>query len=245
MEEKKEVAGEEETLSSQEETQEEVTEGSDETKVQEAKLYTEEEVEAIKKKMESDSEKWVQPILKKNKAYEWVLDAIGKVAEDKNYLIECYETNPETAQIILDKYYGGQTIDEFKKSIGYEIDYNDPAVREKQIELDVQKRLDSKLIEKSKSDFIEKLKMTPEEKKDFEEAFEERRQLKSFSTNDIEKHLEKAYREISDWENLKALKAQEAIAKSMATGEWKGGGGETQKKSGLQNEISDFLKANF
>ena len=60
--------------------------------------------------------------------------------------------------------------------------------------------------------------MTPEEKKNFEEALEERKQLKSFKSSDIEKHLEKAYREISDdSETLKTLKTQETIAKNMAT----------------------------
>lgn len=98
------------------------------------------------------------------------------------------------------------------------------------------------MIDKTTSDFIEKLKMTDKEKKDFEEALDERKQLKSFRSSDIEKHLEKAYREISDnTEVLKTLKSQETIAKAMVTGEGKGGS-EPQKKSGLQNEISDFLK---
>lgn len=60
--------------------------------------------------------------------------------------------------------------------------------------------------------------MSEKEKKDFEEAFEERRQLKSFKIDDLEKQLTKAYREISDnTEVLKNLKTQEVIGKAMAT----------------------------
>lgn len=199
---------------------EEVAETSNEEEA--PRVYTEEEVEAIRKKMQSDSEKGVQKLISKQKAYESVLDVIGKVSEDQKYLVECYETNPEVAQIILTKYYGGQSIEDFKRSIGYEIDYNDPETRKKHIELEVQRLAEKKLVEKSKEDFIAKLSMTPQELKEFEEAFAERQQLKSFKAADVEKHLEKAYREISDnTEVLKTLKSQETIAKAMATGDGK------------------------
>lgn len=209
----------------------------------EPRVYTAEEVEAIKKKMQSDSEKWVQKLIAKNKAYESVLEVVGKVADDQNYLVDYYDTNPEVAQIILEKYYGGQSIEEFKNSIGYAIDYSDPTVRKRHIELEAQKIVEKKLVEKSKADFIAKLWMSEKEKKDFEEAFEERRQLKSFKIDDLEKQLTKAYREISDnTEVLKNLKTQEVIGKAMATWEGKWGDGGTVKKSGIQSEIADFLK---
>jgi len=236
QEENLEVTGEDENLNSQEE----VTESSQE---EEVKVFTAEEVEAIKKKMQADSEKGVQKLISEKKAYETVLEVIGKVSENQNYLVDYYSENPQVAQIILDKYYNGQSIDEFKTSIWYSVDYNDPDVRKKLIEAEAKKIFDNKLIEKSKSEFIEKLKMSPEEKKEFEVAFEERKQLRSFKIEDIDKQLEKAYREISDnTEVLKTLKNQETIAKSMATWEGKGGNAGETKKSGLQNEIADFLK---
>ena len=71
----------------------------------ETKVYTQEEVDAITKKMQSDSEKGVQKLISKQKAYESVLEAVGKVSENQAYLVECYESNPEVAQIILEKYY--------------------------------------------------------------------------------------------------------------------------------------------
>jgi len=84
---------------------EEVADVSEVTET-EAKVYTAEEVEAIKKKMQSDSEKGVQKLLKQTKAYEHVLEVVGKVSEDQKYLVEEWEKDPEVAQIILDKYYG-------------------------------------------------------------------------------------------------------------------------------------------
>lgn len=182
--------------------------------------FTREEVEALKKKMQSDYEKGVQKLHEKSRVdkqtYESVLEAINKVSENKAYLVECYENNPEVAKIILDKYYDGQSIDDYMKSIDYQIDYNDPKVRQKQIELEAQRIADKKTIDKTKSDFIEKLKMTPDEQKKFEEAFDERRMMKSFKVADIDKHLTKAYKEISDVD-VSEIRSTEIIAKSMAT----------------------------
>lgn len=61
--------------------------------------------------------------------------------------------------------------------------------------------------------------MIDEEKEQFEAAFAERMQLKSFSTKDLRKHLEKAYREIdSDSEGRKKLEQQATIGRAMSTG---------------------------
>ena len=33
------------------------------------------------------------------------MDELGKIAEDNTYLVELYESNPDVAKLILDKYY--------------------------------------------------------------------------------------------------------------------------------------------
>lgn len=71
----------------------------------EAKVYTQEEIDAITKKMQSDSEKGVQKLIKEKKTFERAMDELGKVAEDNTYLVELYESNPDVAKLILDKYY--------------------------------------------------------------------------------------------------------------------------------------------
>ena len=54
--------------------------------------------------------------------------------------------------------------------------------------------------------------MSDEEKKSFEEALNERIQLKSFSIKTLEKHYEKAYRDVNDNpEALKEIKKQLCI----------------------------------
>ena len=147
-----------------------------------------------------------------------ILSAVAKVSKDSKNLVDIFETDPKTARIILDEYYDGMGIEDFKTSIGYKEDLSDPKVAERRIYMEAQKRLDRMLVDKEKQAFIERLKMTTEEKTLFEEALAERMELKTFKAEDIDKHLEKAYREISDnTEILKTIKSQETIARSMAT----------------------------
>jgi hypothetical protein len=74
------------------------------------------------------------------------------------------------------------------------------------------------LVETQKQNFIDKLKMSDEEKKGFEEAFEDLKQLKSFNTKELIKQFEKAYRLSTDNEEaLSKLKNQEIIAKTLKT----------------------------
>lgn len=206
--------------------------------------YTAEEVEALKKEMASNSEKGVQKVIHEKKMLESVLSEIGKVAEDNSHLVALYESNPEVARVILDRYYDGQDIESFKQSIGYEEDYNDPEVRKRLIEREAQRKIEAKALDDAKDAFAKKLEMDADERKAFEEAFEERRQLKSFKVSDVEKHLEKAYLEIADEGQAKKLSAQEKAAQSMATGSGSGAGSDkpSKKEDPLTSEISDFLK---
>ena len=60
--------------------------------------------------------------------------------------------------------------------------------------------------------------MTDEEKVQFEQAFSERKEMKSFDIKDIRKHFEKAYKEVdSDSEGRRKLEQQAAIGKATST----------------------------
>ena len=191
------------------------------TQEETSKTFTQAEVqemiEASKRELQSASEKWVQKLINTNKTFENALTELSKIADDNSYLINLADTKPEVAKIILDKFYW-LSLDEYKEQIWYEEDLSDPKVLERKADKIVQKKLEAKTIEDKTNSFVSKLQMTEEEKKNFLEAFEERKELKSFKIDDIDKHLEKAYKEISD----KPLpKTQEVIAKVIATNEWK------------------------
>lgn len=203
--------------------------------------YTAEEVDALKKQMQSDSEKGVQKVIGQKKAYEIAMQNLSEISDEPWKLVELYEENPKAAQVILDTYYDGQNIESFKESIEYEEDYSNPDRLEKLVEKKTQERVETKLIEDTKSMFIEKLKITGEELTKFEDAFSERKELKSFKADDTQKHLEKAYRDISDNdEALKELKKQEAIANSMATSTWKGGKESQWRKQTAVKKNSEY-----
>lgn len=210
------------------------------------KTFTEAEVadmiEAEKRKLASASEKWVQKVLKSKQNYEVALTELAYIADDNTHLINLAEDKPEVAKIILDKFYWGISLDDYKDQIGYEEDLSDPRVLEKKAEKLAEKKIQSKTISDKTNSFIDKLKMNENEKEKFLEAFEERKQLKSFNIDDIDKHLEKAYREISD---NPLPKTQEIIAKTQATWEWKSDW-PWPSKSNLdksREEARDFLKS--
>jgi hypothetical protein len=79
--------------------------------------------------------------------------------------------------------------------------------------------METKLIEEKKEVFIKKLKLTEEQKKDFNEAFNERRKLSSFSLENLEKIFEKSYRDIDDVDisKLEDYKKNEEQAQIMAS----------------------------
>ena len=45
------------------------------------------------------------------------MDSLSSVHDDPSFLLEIYEKNKESAKIILDKYYGWRTIEEFEDEI--------------------------------------------------------------------------------------------------------------------------------
>lgn len=160
--------------------------------------YTKEEVDEMMKKHQSDTDRGVQKVLSEKQFHEKMVDAIKDISDDKKNLLVLNESDPKVAKAILDKFYNGQTIDEYIKEQGLEEDLNDPEIVNKRIKSEAQKLANEERISDKKNEFIEKLKMSDEEKTQFETAFEERKQLKSFSINDIQKHFEKAYREVNE-----------------------------------------------
>lgn len=160
--------------------------------------YTKEEVDEMMKKHQSDTDRGVQKVLSEKQFHEKMVDAIKDISDDKKNLLVLNESDPKVAKAILDKFYNGQTIDEYIKEQGLEEDLNDPEIVNKRIKSEAQRLANEERISDKKNDFIEKLKMSDEEKTQFETAFEERKQLKSFNINDIQKHFEKAYREVNE-----------------------------------------------
>lgn len=207
------------------------------------KVFTLEEVEAMRKEMTSNSEKWVQKVISEKKTFERALKESWLVANDPTRLVELYEEDPKAAQIILDEFFNWQSIDEYKEDIEYKEDYTDPKVLQSKIKKEAEKLAQNNLIETQKQNFIDNLKMSDEEKQAFEEAFEELRQLKSFNSKDLTKQMEKAYRLSNDNEEaLKKLSNQEQIAKAMATWDGKSITSSENKKDTAKQEVNDFLK---
>lgn len=225
---------------------------------EESKTYSSEEVEAIKKEMQSNSEKGVQKILWEKKAFEKAMSSLDIISEDNTKLIDLFEEDEKAGQIILDKYYNWQSIEDFKESIQYKVDLTDP----KQIDKLVEKRFakkealkkaeENKLatdklnieVQDKKEQFIKEFDLSWEELKEFEVEFEDRMTLKSFSSKSITKHLTGALRDIKpEW--LSNAEINEKLAKTTwAWSSWNVPWKRATNWDKLRSEIQDFLKNN-
>ena len=210
----------------------------------EVKTYSLEEVETIKKEMQSNSEKGVQKILNEQKAYKKAMSSLWDISEDQNKLIDLFSENEEAGQIILDTYYNWQSIEDFKESIDYKVDKNSPEQIRKQITkelLDIKnKEISDNLnieVNTKKDKFIKDLKLSWDELKEFNDEFEDRRGLKSFSIKNLDKHLSSAYRETKpEW--ISKAELNEKLAKSISNTSWKG----ASKSKTIKQTNSDFNK---
>lgn len=216
----------------------------------EPKTYTEEEVEEMRKKLQSDSEKGVQKVIGERKRYEKAYKELPKIANDDTRLVDLFEEDPELANQILADHFDGQSIQEYKDSIDYKEDYSDPEKMKAKIEREAAKLVSKKeaekrkeKVEKEKTAFIEKLQMEWEELENFEAELTDLLELKRYQTWDITKVFEKAYKLSADDESIKKLKNQEVIAKSMTSTK----GGNTNKREEVikKNPFDDFYKTHL
>jgi len=210
---------------------------------QEVVTFTAEQVEAAKQealnKYKSDSEAGVQKLIGEKKLAESVLDAVGLVAKDATSLISIADESPEVAKQILDKYYGWKTIEEYKESIWFE---EAPEVmNEKLIESKAKSIFAASKIKDDKKAFIEKLGLDGEELEAFEAEFTERMDLKSFSVENLDQHLSKAYKLATGYseDKIKEIQRNKAIA-SASSMSWNTKTTE-QAKSKIRSEVDDLL----
>lgn len=110
------------------------------------------------KKYRSDSEKGVQKVIAEKKMYEKVIDNVAKVSQDPSYLLEVYDEDPKAAQVILDKYYDGISIDDFEAKLVSEADDTnlDPKMIKRKIEREIEQKMLKKELAKDYDDFITK-----------------------------------------------------------------------------------------
>ena len=207
------------------------------------KQFTAAELEAAKQeainKANSDHEQWVQKLISEKKFAETILDAVGEVAKDSTNLINIFDENPEVANEILKKYYGWQTIDEYKEAIGFK--EQPEQLNEKMIVERATSIVNANKIKDTKKAFIEKVWLEGEELKAFEEEFDERLQLKSFDIEKLDEHITKAYKLATGYsaEQIKEIQKSKIIASaSSMSGSDKS---KADSKAQSKKEVDDLL----
>ena len=207
------------------------------------KTFTAEELETAKQealnKYKSDQEQGIQKLINEKKFVESVLDAVGKVAQDQNSLISIAEENPEVANEILRKYYGGKTLDEYKESIWFE--ESPDVLNERLIERKAKSIVAQEKIKDTKKAFIEKTWLSGDELESFEAEFGERLQMKSFSVESLDDHLTKAYKLATGYSSEQVRKIKESKLVASVSGISGNNKSKDAEQSRISKEVDDLL----
>jgi hypothetical protein len=114
-------------------------------------------------------------------------------------------------------------------------------MNEKLIEKKAKSIVEQEKIKDTKKAFIEKTGLTGEELEAFESEFTERMQLKSFSVDNLDDHLTKAYKLATGYsaEQIKKIQESKAIANA---GSMSGNSKlKDSEKSRISKEVDDLL----
>jgi hypothetical protein len=209
----------------------------------ETTTFTAEQMETAKQealnKYKSDQEAGVQKLIQEKKMAEEVLDAVGEVAQDQKKLISIFDAKPEVAKKILDKYYGGKTIEEYKESIWFE---EDPKLmNERMVEEKAKSIVNQNRIQDTKKAFIEKTWLEGDDLKAFEEEFDDRLGLKSFTIDKLDEHLTKAFKLATGYTEDKIKEIQKAKAIASVAGMNGSDKVNESNKSRIKSEVDDLL----
>lgn len=208
--------------------------------------FTQEELDAkvaaAIAKNQSDSEAGIQKLIRAWKVKDMVLDAVGKVAADNTKLIDIFEENAEVWQKVLDLYYDGQSIEEYKESIGYT--EAPEKLNEKLINQRASKIYNDNKYNEVLEEFIEKVWLEWDELKEFKSEMEDRRSMKSYDPKKLKSYIKKSYKYVTgnSWDEIDRIRSTKTISKaaSINTGTNKGDWANTS----VRDEVKAFLAQN-
>jgi len=207
--------------------------------------FTQEELnaqvqEAIAKH-QSDSEAGVQKLINEWKFKDRVLDWVGKVATDNEALITIFEWDEKVWQEILNKYYGGQTIEEYKESIWFT--EAPEKLNDKLINQRASKIYDDNKYSEVMDDFIEKMWLEWDQLQEFKSEMDERKEMKSYDPKKLKSYIKKSYRYVTgnSWDEIDRIKSAKTISKTTSVDAGKNKW--DSKGTTSSQEVKDFLKS--
>lgn len=208
------------------------------------KTFSEEEVEAIKKEMASNTEKGVQKLLREIRLLRDALEELSNIECKNERLVDLADENTELANLLLELYFK-ESLDEYKERIWYTKDLEDPRRFYKRLEREAAEKANDRIIEIEKQRFVEKLQMQDDERKNFEEVFESLRNSREIDLNKLDSIFEKSY-SIANIDTMpsRALLEQESIWKLMSITAWGKGSSKmtrADREAKIGAEVKEFL----
>jgi len=209
----------------------------DEINYKELLEQKEQEFEEFKK----NTNKGVEKMGRQKNIYEKALDNVVAVAQNPAKLVEIYESEPEVAQKMLDKFYEWITLEEYKEQYAPDTKVAPGAIDANAIiKMAEQKALEKVYqneIWKSYKSFIKSAWLKESELDNFEKVYNDLTDGKALTPEKVEEYMTIAYRYVAPtWTSQATIEA----AKAISTGNSSWGG---WSKASSTNSKVDSVKS--
>lgn len=198
------------------------------------------------KQLQSSASKWVKKVLDRNAVLTQTLKLLPQVADEPEKLISIYEENPEVAQVILENYYDGITIEEYAETWLWS-DYT-PKQEEKKtlseddIRQEERQKIAQEQVEEHVAKLFNKAKLNKQEAEKVLEEYEDLTEWKNLTVEKATKYFQIAY------SLVRKTPVEDAVTKTVkATAPWAhwGTGKKTQSEDPYLADAQKFLKENW
>lgn len=184
----------------------------------EEKQFTQEELdtktqEAINK-YQSDSSAWIEKLQAETKLKDGIIAGVGKVAQNAESLVDIFEWDSAVGQAILDNYYDGKSIEEYKESIGYK--ETTEQLNDKLINQRASKIYDDNKYEEVVGEFVEKVGLEWDELEEFNAEMAERKAMKGYDPKKLKSYIKKSYKYVTgnSGDEIDKIKSAKIISKA-------------------------------
>lgn len=198
------------------------------------------------KQLQRSASKWVEKVLNRNAVLTQTLKLLPQVAEEPKKLISIYEENPEVAQVILENYYDGITIEEYAETwLGSEYtpkEAEKKPLSEDDIRQEERQKIAQEQVEEHVAKLFNKAKLNKQEAEKVLEEYEDLTEWKVLTQEKATKYFQIAY------SLVRKTPVEDAVTKTVkatAPGAHWGAGSKTKSEDPYLTDAKKFLKDNW
>lgn len=146
------------------------------------------------KQLQREATKGVKKVLDQNKMLKETFTLLPEIAEDPEKLLSVHEKNPDQAQLILESYYWGISIEEFaQQELGKSYKPKAPQKSEEDIRQEERQKMNDEQINAHIEKLVKKSWLSDKQERKLREEYEELIEGKKLTIEKAQKYFQIAY----------------------------------------------------